>query len=380
MSGDNSVQHNYFITRDSSDPVQNLAGLVREQWSEEAKLRDLFPVPIPVLWRVEDGETLGDHRELAGGPVEGTTSDLASFTRSFSEQQSQRLVILGEAGSGKTTLAVLLVLELLRQRAEGGRVPVLLPIASWRPTKEHLKTWLLRQLTDQYPFLSSTKAHGLLNRGLILPVLDGLDELPAAERPLALRKLTSGYLATEPLVLTCRTGDYTKAIGTGHVLRSALVVEGQPLTAEAVAKYLRISVPPQRRAHWRPLIRAVEEDKGSPVARALSVPLLLWLCWKVYEDSDQGGSPDDLMDQARFPTVEEIERHLLDSLVPSVYPSGPQPPVHRDRKAPRRWSRRHGPGPPGGSAISPGTSRSASRPTSNGGNWARPCTRRPARP
>ncbi|MFE4972016.1 NACHT domain-containing protein [Kitasatospora sp. NPDC056651] len=343
VSGDHNTQINYFTTKGSSDPVDRLAGLVRERWSHEAKLRDLFPVPIPVLWRVADREKLGDHRELTGGPVEGSTSDLASFTEAFAGRQPQRLVILGEAGSGKTTLAVLLVLELLGQRAKGGRVPVLLSLSSWRPADEQPMTWLIRQLVDDYPFLSATQAIELLNGRLILPVLDGLDELPAAERPMALEALNSEYLATEPLVLTCRTRDYTEAITKGEVLRSAEVVVGQPLTAKAVADYLRTNVPPQQRNRWRPLIRAMGKKKQRPVAEALSVPLLLWLCRKVYKNPNQSGSPGDLTDQRRFPTVEEIERHLLDSLVPSVYPSRPRPPVHPDRKAPRRWSKRHGP-------------------------------------
>ncbi|MEU3570344.1 hypothetical protein AB0E96_18250 [Kitasatospora sp. NPDC036755] len=87
--------------------------------------------------------------------------------------------------------------------------------------EEHPKSWLICQIVDAYPCLSASMVRDLLNRRRILPVLDGLDELPAAERPLALRKLNSGCPAHEPLVLTCRTHDYAKAIRKGPVLRSA---------------------------------------------------------------------------------------------------------------------------------------------------------------
>ncbi|WP_329317032.1 NACHT domain-containing protein (plasmid) [Streptomyces sp. NBC_00597] len=346
VKGDHNVQNNYFITKDP-DPVESatrhLAGLVWEQWHHEAELRDLFPVPIPVLWRMTDGGNLGDHDHLTGAPMAGSASDLDSFARSFSQRQPQRLTILGGAGSGKTTMAVLLVLELLRQMKGGDRVPVLLPLASWRPAEEHPKSWLIRQIVDTYPFLSARTVRDLLNRRRILPVLDGLDELPDLERPLALRKLNSGYPAHEPLVLTCRTHDYAKAIKKGPVLRSAPVVEGRPLTAEAVAGYLLDHATPQQRDRWRPLTDAVTRDPDGPAAQALSVPLLLWLCGKVHEDPDQDRNPGDLANRNAFPTPEKIEQHLLDSLVPAVYPSDPRDSPHPDRRAPRRWARGHGP-------------------------------------
>ncbi|MFG2919770.1 hypothetical protein ACGF0D_43760, partial [Kitasatospora sp. NPDC048298] len=117
----------------------------------------------------------------------------------------------------------------------------------------------------------------------------------------------------------------------------------RPLTAEAVAGYLLHNATPQQEDRWRPLTDAVTRDPDGPAAQALSVPLLLWLCGKVHEDLDQDRSPGDLADWDAFPTFEKIEQHLLDSLVPAVYPSDPQDSPHPDRRAPRRWARGHGP-------------------------------------
>ncbi|MEU2718035.1 hypothetical protein [Streptomyces sp. NPDC007205] len=61
-----------------------------------------------------------------------------------------RLVILGEPGSGKSVLAILLTLGLLKDRAPGGPLPVLLPASSWDPVRESLDDWIVRTLALPY--------------------------------------------------------------------------------------------------------------------------------------------------------------------------------------------------------------------------------------
>ncbi|WP_372446213.1 hypothetical protein [Streptomyces triculaminicus] len=78
------------------------------------------------------------------------------------------------------------------QRAPDGAVPVLLPLASWNPAAEDLYTWLAAKLTQDYVGLrgpapacvgSMNWARALLEHRLILPILDGLDELPRPPAP-----------------------------------------------------------------------------------------------------------------------------------------------------------------------------------------------------
>ena len=336
MVGDNNVQNNYF-TLHFPDPVeaaaQRLGRLVLAQWQEEAALRGLYdPVPIPVAWRASPG-AYGDHLHLSGS-AEGSAADLGAFARAFTGLRQQRLVMLGGAGSGKTTLAVLLVIELLRTTQQGNAVPVLLSLASWRPRTEHLATWLERQLCREYPFLDTATARTLIGAQRVLPVLDGLDELPAPDRPEALRALNSALGAGGSLVLTCRTSDYAEALASASVLRGAAVVQAEPLTAEAVADHLLEASTPQHAHRWTPLTAELTRDPGGPLARALSVPLLLWLCRVVHQDPRT--RPADLVDRRRFPTFDAVEHHLLDALVPAVYPSGPQAPPQPGRKTPPR--------------------------------------------
>ncbi len=119
--GAGGVQNNYFqLVID--DPVEaaarDLARTVLAQWREEARVRGLFdPVPIPVPWRAVRDPEFGDHPHLTGGSADGSGADLGAFARAFLALRQRRLVVLGEAGAGKTTLAVLLVIELLQMMA-----------------------------------------------------------------------------------------------------------------------------------------------------------------------------------------------------------------------------------------------------------------------
>jgi hypothetical protein len=65
-----------------------------------------------------------------------------------------RAVVLGPKGSGKTSLATLLVDRLLED-TQAKRVPVLFRLASWDPHRIPLKQWLILRLAEDYPDLAS---------------------------------------------------------------------------------------------------------------------------------------------------------------------------------------------------------------------------------
>ncbi|GAA0617960.1 hypothetical protein [Streptomyces crystallinus] len=170
------AQNNYFqlvIDDPEEAAARDLARTVLAQWREEARVRGLFdPVPIPVPWKAVQDPEFGDHPHLAGGSANGSGADLGAFTRAFLALRQRRLVVLGEAGAGKTSLAVLLVIDLLQLMGTGDAVPILLPIASWRPGEEHLHTWLEHHLLRDYPHLTAEMARDLIRDGRIMPVLD----------------------------------------------------------------------------------------------------------------------------------------------------------------------------------------------------------------
>ncbi|PIM66234.1 hypothetical protein CTU88_44045 [Streptomyces sp. JV178] len=189
------------------DLADALALAVRGQWEAEARLRRLNdPYPLPVSWQPADEilvepwplllQAANRHalqnqwavrpEDLAGNDIEITDV----FTRRVS---GRRLLVLGEPGAGKTMLLIVLLLGLLDRRNHGDPVPVIFPLASWDP-KESLETWMANRLTADYPALSPhptgfgrrNMAQALLDNRLVLPILDGLDELaPASRSPLS---------------------------------------------------------------------------------------------------------------------------------------------------------------------------------------------------
>lgn len=106
--------------------AHRLARMVSAQWQDEIAAQGLFrTAPLAVRWRIGRPD-LADHPANVGGQVAGTGDDLDRLAANFRRLPQPRLVVLGPAGSGKTTLAILLALTLLRDARPadpGGGLP-----------------------------------------------------------------------------------------------------------------------------------------------------------------------------------------------------------------------------------------------------------------
>lgn len=290
----------HFHARDGSPlgrAAAELAAAVRRQWTIEAENRALWqPSPLRVRFHSTS--------ESRQAPVHGDVREVAAVFRGLERRQ---LVVLGEAGSGKTVAALLLTLELLERPRAGEPVPILLAASSWDPTAEHFDTWAARRLREDYPALGNVGAYGknaaarLVAEGRVMIVVDGLDELPAHLHTAALDGLNRAA-GVRPLVVTCRTAEY-RAASSGTFLRGAAVVQLAPVAWPDLADYL---------GGWSPVV-------DSPVALALSSPLMAYLARTIY--SVPPGDPAELM---AFGTREDVERHLLRAYLPAVYDQRPR--------------------------------------------------------
>ena len=327
--------------------ADDLAAAVRSQWYDEAEARKLFePRAIRLSWSAtrrpvaDRPETIAGS-DLGGPPVrlrlDGRLSrSTAELATRFLQLPSQRLVILGEPGAGKSVLAILLTLGLLETRRPGGRLPVPLSVASWDPVTEHLYTWMVRSLATHY---GGRQEHlqVLIDHRLLIPVLDGLDEMPELLRPAAIRAINRTAADGLPVVLTCRSTEYEQANeAEGMVMRRAAVVEIEPVTVAEAVSYLK-AVDWPAGTDWAPIYRELQAHPDGPLATAFSTPLMVSIAREVY---GKGGDPGELLDPRRFGHREAIEDELLDMAILAAYQSDPRPPPPGVRRRPVHWTAR----------------------------------------
>ena len=305
-----------------------LSKSVRRQWEHEAVLRRVRqPAPLRVRWS-STGLPVAAAREAvldlpdAHGREIPLQGDAEEIVVKFRELPHRQLVVLGEPGAGKSVLALLLTLGLIEHPVEGEPVPVLLPIADWNPDTEHIEVFIARRLGDEYRGLAGSARHEqnpgqeLLAERRILPVLDGLDELPADRHAAAIQSLDGYAGAGNPLVVTCRTREYAEAVATsGVVLSRAAVVEIEPLDVDQVIEFL--SHPEPSRSRWERVFAHLRECPRGPLATALSTPLMVSLARVAYQRPTT--DPTDLLGH-RIPGL--ITEQLIGTYLTSVYQPG----------------------------------------------------------
>ncbi|NJQ01293.1 NACHT domain-containing protein [Streptomyces zingiberis] len=312
-----------------------------------------------------------DARNARRAGAEGHLRDVVEYYRRL---RPRRMVITGEAGAGKTVLAVELMVRLLEKPAEGDPVPVRLSLASWDTRNQTVDQWISRHLTDTYN-VPARSARRLVESRTILPVLDGLDEMddspgyrsPAGE---ALRALNRYQLGTSKaaLLLTCRSKPYETLAEQEVWLQDAAHVKIEPVPADAARRFLteRFGATPR----WRPVLEALTRDPHGPLAAGLSTPWRLTLAVTVYEERGPDGrhrrDPRALL-APELDTPKAVGDHLLSRFLPGAATPDPTPSappgdtypaaqvrawltalarhLQRDESAGRRAEERRPPGP-----------------------------------
>ena len=361
--------------------AEQLASAVRRQWESEAEVRRLNdPYPLPVSWepapdhlfvnwesnkfaartgagsRRDPTGLTGDPPGWASTPSElcGTNNELVDVVSR--RVPTRRLVVLGEPGAGKTILLVRLVLDLLDNRASiDSRVPVLVSLASWNPADQDLLPWLKQTMTTDNPWLrqpAPNEAPGitcvdmLLDGHKILPILDGLDEIPDAVRASAIEKINDwlGSSMKTQLVLSSRLDEYETLVQASKVAGAKLTASAgvivRDLDADDIKNYLERDAGDDAAAvdRWSPVVALL--GKGGPVDLALRTPLMVGLARTIYNPrvgepiqnvkDPRGGEPiqnvkdpHELCRTEDFPDHHAVERHLFDGFIPASYRKHP---------------------------------------------------------
>lgn len=330
---------------------EHLVPLVFERWRTEARVRALDdPDPIPVHWGITDDHRLIDvpSNLTSGAMTVASSADIATLVSEFRRLRRRRLVILGGPGAGKTTLAMQILLELLREREEGDAeaVPVLLSAASWNPWRyETLWEWVADRIEQDYPELAAAN-HGVqtlqvfAKQGHVLPVVDGLDEATPHVRPTLLAALHSAMDAHTQVILTSRDDEYLAAVEAyGRVMPSAVVIQPEPLSADAAAEYIERCLPAEPGPGWRAVLKRLRNagdshDSAHALAKVTSAPLGLWLLRAAYVTPRADPAP--LIDEEHFAEADALRSHLFDRLVEATITARPPSDSPADFFRPKR--------------------------------------------
>jgi hypothetical protein len=339
LAGGNPGAEDFYRAR-VHQAAEDLAVAVGDQWRLEERLRRVQdPAPLPVRWRAAD-PLLTDHLvNVRRGPGDdlGLDGALGDVVEVFTRIPSRRLVVTGQPGAGKTVFTLRLTLGLLDRRCPGEPVPVIFGMHAWNPREQTLQEWMADRLATDYPALrskgtfGSTVARDLVGHRLILPVLDGLDEISHPLRGHAMRMLNMSLDGDMAVIVTCRDADYRQVVADADVLTSAAVIELLPLELSDLAVYLprttrKVRVPPGFGTKWDPVLEQLRNDPAASASRVvlevLSAPLMTSLARSVYSDTD--ADPGDLVD-GRFANRREMEAYLLDAFIPAAF-AGPALP------------------------------------------------------
>ena len=272
---------------------------VRDFWIRGVLERSLFEA-ISIEPRLEHAPDAVDRR----GPPYVPSLAGKTIVDAYHEFGGE-LLILGDPGSGKTTLLLELARELIgrAEQDEDLPIPVVFNLSSWSVEQLPLAEWLVEELRTKYDVPASI-GQMWMDAEMLLPLLDGLDEVSAADRARcaeAINAFRSDH-GLMPLVVCSRMTEQ-RALPIKLRLRGAVVA--LPLTYEQIDANLERAGP--RLAAVRAALQ------GDTVLQELAAtPLMLSIIALTYQDTDSQAEPLD-------GALEKRRDHLLARYVQRMF-------------------------------------------------------------
>jgi hypothetical protein len=211
-----------------------------------------------------------------------------------------KLLILGAPGSGKTT-ALLSLAEQLVLGAIGQPktvIPVIFELSTWLEDSQSIEAWIIEQLYDLHGGNRKEKIYEkYLERQVLLPLLDGLDELGLERQKKCTEKLNEFAQTYPQLVVCCRVREFETANIKLSNLNGAICL--QELSNGQIEAYFQ-SI--NRADLWSEIetnsaLQGLLQETAEGESGLLRVPLFIKLLANVYDPQEPIVNKTDLLEK-----------------------------------------------------------------------------------
>ena len=236
------------------------------------------------------------------GTIDPQAPMIATYAR---EDIDGSLLILGTPGAGKTITLLKLAEQLVGEAIAQPQtvIPIIFELSTWRDGQE-IEAWLIEQLYENYGGNRKRKIYETwVERRVLLPLLDGLDELGMVRQKACTEKVNEFARTYPQVVVCCRVKEFQQAGVNLSNLRG--MVQLKPLSDRQLETYLQqmgksrlweqIQAVPEMRRLLEPVIDQENADYDEP--GLLRVPLFISLAAQVYERDQPFKGKTELLDR-----------------------------------------------------------------------------------
>ena len=219
----------------------------------EPSLSPLKHLELDVIQKTDVLEYPWMMKVASTSPLKATISPETSLLN-IALQFNGFMLILGEAGSGKTTALLTLARDLINQAQTDpmAPIPIILNLSSWAQKQLSLSEWLIEELHTTYSLNPQYTKQWLPDEPFWL-LLDGLDEIPANCRQACVQAINvfqKEYNGLTRITVCSRLNEY-KQLNTKLQLLGAVAIE--PLDSQLINIHLaKMGKPESFWHHLRP--------------------------------------------------------------------------------------------------------------------------------
>ena len=230
----------------------------------------------------------------------------ASMMEIFDEM-NDAMLILGEPGSGKTTM----LLELARDCIERAKqddnqpIPIVFNLSSW-DGKQTIDEWFANEMRTKYNVPKKIAESWVKNDELSL-FLDGLDEINHENRDACVETINNFHQEhglTTPIAICSRVADY-EALNTKLNLAGAILLRS--LTPKQIEGYFTQVGPKLAGVH-----QTLKNDEI--LMEMAKLPLVTSILIQAYQDN-----PAESIENESLDTIEKRRKHLFNTYIEKMF-------------------------------------------------------------